>query len=171
MRAPDIVTTERLTGRRARRDDLSYVFEIDRDPRVQRTLFGQIQTEEQSRDRLERWLRMWEEHGFGFWLFADGSRNTIGHAGVFPSVREPGEVEVGYVLKPAYWGQGFATEMTLVALQVGFERLGLKRIIAIAQDSNVASRRVMEKCGLTLEAQLPSLDGVPGVRYAIAVSH
>jgi ribosomal-protein-alanine N-acetyltransferase len=162
------VTTARLVGRRISRDDLPYLIEIDSDPRVQQTLFGRVQTEEQSRGRLERWLKMWEDHGFGFWRFADGQNNTIGHAGVFPSAREEGEVEVGYALKPAHWGRGFATEMTLESLRVGFEQLGLRRIIAIAQASNLASRRVMEKCGMTFECETPSPDGITGVRYTIA---
>lgn len=162
-----MVETRRLAGRRVADDDLSYVFETDRDMRVQRTLFGEVQTEEQSRVRLRRWLQLWDEHGFGFWVFADRHGVTVGHAGLFPSPRDEGEVEVGYVLKPAHWGNGFATEMTLVSLQIGFERLLFQRIIAIAQATNVASRRVMEKCGMTFEVELEYPGGVPGVRYAI----
>ncbi len=167
MKAPDVVTTERLTGRRVCRDDLAYIIEVDRDPRVQRTLFGDVQTEEQSRARLGRWVQMWEEHGFGFWIFDDRNGRKVGHGGVFPSAREPGEVEVGYAIKPAYWGNGFATEITLESLRVGFEDLRLERIIAVAQVTNAASRRVMEKCGMSFEAETPSPDGIPGVRYAI----
>jgi [ribosomal protein S5]-alanine N-acetyltransferase len=168
MRAPYVVTTSRLSARRVGHDDLPYIFEIDRDLRVQSTLFGQVQTEEQSRARLQRWVQMWDEHGFGFWLFTDGHGPPIGHGGLFPSPRDAGEVEVGYVIKPEHWGRGFATEMTKAALHVGFEHLRLERIIAIAQAANVASRRVMEKCGMKFEAEIPSPDGITGVRYAIA---
>jgi ribosomal-protein-alanine N-acetyltransferase len=170
MRAPNVLKTTRLFGRRVGLDDLPYLIETDSDPRVQSTLFGKVQTEEQSRARLGRWLQMWDEHGFGFWLFTAGPGPTVGHGGLFPSPREAAEVEVGYVLKPAYWGQGFATEITQAALQVGFEQLRLERIIAIAQASNAASRRVMEKCGMTFEAEIPSPDGVMGVRYVVASS-
>jgi ribosomal-protein-alanine N-acetyltransferase len=170
MRAPYDVTTRRLHGRRVRHDDLSYIVEVDSDFRIQRTLFGAVQTEDQSRDRLQRWVQMWDESGFGFWLFSEGDGPTIGHGGLFKSPREAGEVEVGYVLRPEQWGRGLATEIAQAALHVGFEHMLLERIIAIAQAPNAASRRVMENCGLTFETEIPSPDGIPGVRYAIARS-
>jgi len=165
--APTRVTTPRLRGRSIEEGDFDYVVEVDGDIRVQRTLFGRVSTERESRARLRRWIEIWEENGFGFWLFADASGENVGHGGLFPSPRETGEIEVGYVLKPAFWGRGYATEITSLSLQVGFDVLGMRRIIAIAQETNLASRRVMEKCGLTFETTVPSLDGVRGVRYAI----
>ena len=132
--------------------DLPYVLETDGDIRVQKTLSGHVQTAEQSRARLRRWMQMWDEHGLGFWIFTNRAGDTVGHGGVFPSPREPGEIEVGYALKPLFWGRGYATEITRVSLEVAFERLGLERIIGIAQVGNAPSRRVMEKCGMTLEA-------------------
>ena len=167
-RAPDTIETARLTGHRVNDGDQAYLFETDGDMRVQKTLFGKVQTEEQSRARLQRWMQMWEEHGFGFWIFTDHSGATVGHGGVFPSPREAGEIEVGYVVKPAFWGRGLATEITRVSLDIGFGTLGLERIIGIAQVTNAPSRRVMEKCGMVFEARIPSFDGIDGARYAIA---
>ena len=155
-----------MTGHRVAQGDLSYVIEVDSDIRIQRWLFGRVQTEEESRERHTRWMREWDEAGFGFWIFRTADGSIVGHGGLFRSPREQGEIEVGYVIRPEYWGQGFATEITRVALNAGFN-IGLRRIIAIAQASNLASRRVMEKCGLVFEAEIPSPDGVNGVRYAI----
>ncbi len=165
--APARVATRRLIGHRVTADDLDYLLESDGDIRIQRWLFGRVQTPSQSRARLDRWLNMWQEHGIGFWIFQNLSGAVVGHGGLFPSPRESGEVEVGYVVKPDYWGRGFATEITNAALKIGFESLGLRRVIGIAQSVNASSRRVMEKSGMSLEAELPSPDGVAGVRYAI----
>ncbi len=164
--APARVATRRLIGHRVTADDLDYLLESDGDIRIQRWLFGKVQTPSQSRARLNRWLNMWQEHGIGFWIFQNLG-TVVGHGGLFPSPRESGEVEVGYVVKPAYWSRGFATEITNAALKIGFESLGLRRVIGIAQSVNASSRRVMEKCGMSLEAELPSPDGVASVRYAI----
>ena len=166
INAPPIVTTQHLTGRRVQQSDLEYVLEVDSDIRIQRWLFGRVQTEEESRERHIRWMREWHEAGFGFWIFSDAEGAIVGHGGLFRSPREEGEIEVGYVLKPDCWGHGFATEITRVSLDVGFE-VGLRRIIAIAQAANLASRRVMEKCGMVFEAEMASPDGINGVRYAI----
>jgi RimJ/RimL family protein N-acetyltransferase len=165
--APETLEAGRLTARRVTADHLDYMLEVDGDIRIQEWLFGKVQSPEQSRARLGRWIQMWEETGLGFWIFEDSDRRIVGHGGLFNSPRVAGEVEVGYVVKPAHWGRGFATEITLASLRIGFETLGLTRIIGIAQSANAPSRRVMEKCGLVLEAEFPSPDGRPGVRYSI----
>jgi [ribosomal protein S5]-alanine N-acetyltransferase len=167
MNAPPMVTTPHLTGRRVQQDDLEYVIETDSDIRIQRWLSGRVQTAEESRERHVRWMQGWNEVGFGFWIFSDAAGAAVGHGGIFRSPREEGEIEVGYALKPDHWGHGFATEITRLSLTVGFERVGLRRIIGIAQAANLASRRVMEKCGMVIEVEMPSPDGINGVRYAI----
>ncbi|MGA2760035.1 MAG: GNAT family N-acetyltransferase [Candidatus Cybelea sp.] len=167
--APDTVVTPRLIGRRVTAAHLDYMLEVDGDSRIAQWLFGP-QGPEQSRARLVRWMAMWQETGLGFWIFEDSDRRLVGHGGLFNSPREEGEVEVGYVIKPAHWGRGLATEITLASLKIGFESLRLKRIIGIAQSANAPSRRVMEKCGMLFEAAFASPDGRPGVRYAIAKS-
>jgi ribosomal-protein-alanine N-acetyltransferase len=165
--APDTIATRRLTGYRVTAGYLDYLLEVDRDIRIAQWLSGDVQSPEQSRARLGRWVRMWEETGKGFWIFQDSDRCIVGHGGLFDSPREAGEVEVGYVIKPAHWGRGLATEITMAALKVGFESLDLQRIIAIAQPTNTASRRVMEKCGMIFESENLSSNGLASVRYAI----
>jgi len=59
--------------------------------------------------------------------------------------------EVGYVINPDYWGRGYATEAVKRVIRFGFDYLSLHRIEAKYMEENVASRRVMEKCGMTFE--------------------
>ena len=59
--------------------------------------------------------------------------------------------EVGWLLHRDYWGKGYATEMGLALLKLGFEEHGLHRIIARCDVENTASSRVMEKIGMTRE--------------------
>ncbi|MGZ6177316.1 MAG: GNAT family N-acetyltransferase [Vulcanimicrobiaceae bacterium] len=167
MIAPETIVTQRLRGSRVRPDDLPHIISIDTDPEVQKTLFGIIHTEDQSRERLARWLKLWDDHGFGFWIFRDSMRNDVGHAGLFHSPGDHDNVEVGYAIKPVYWNNGYATEMTLGVLAAGFEVLSLPRIVAITQPANAASRRVMEKSGLTYDREILFRDGTPRVRYSI----
>jgi len=169
VRTPETVRTARLTGRRFTETDYPYVCEIDSDLRVQQGFDGMLQTEEQSQERLQRWIRTWEEHGFGYFLFTDDQSKIVGHGGVFPSPRVPSEVELGYVVKPSFWRKGFATEIARAALCVGFEDLRFERIIAIALASNAGSRRVMERCGMTFEADTTLFaPSVPTVRYGLS---
>lgn len=62
---------------------------------------------------------------------------------------ELNETEVGFLLDRPFWGRGYATEAALASLRFGFEQLGLNLIIALVYADNLASRRVIEKCGLT----------------------
>lgn len=59
--------------------------------------------------------------------------------------------EIGYVLNPDFWGRGYATEAVHRVIRFGFDYFGLHRIEAKYMVGNDASRRVMEKCGMTFE--------------------
>lgn len=57
-------------------------------------------------------------------------------------------------MHPAYWGQGFATEMANVLLAFGFEQLGMHRIFATCDPENIASFNVLEKAGFQSEGRI-----------------
>lgn len=59
--------------------------------------------------------------------------------------------EVGYVINPDFWGKGYAPEALRRVIRFGFDYLDLHRIEAKYMEDNAASRRVMEKCGMTFE--------------------
>jgi ribosomal-protein-alanine N-acetyltransferase len=59
--------------------------------------------------------------------------------------------EIGYVLNPSYQGRGLATEAVRRVLTFGFEELKLHRIEAHFIEGNDASRRLMERVGMTFE--------------------
>lgn len=56
-------------------------------------------------------------------------------------------IELGYVIHPAYQGKGYATEM-LNAVLLDLKELGYIKVLAGAFEENIASIRVMEKCGM-----------------------
>jgi len=76
----------------------------------------------------------------------------------------PTDVELGYRLQPSHWGQGLATEGARLLIDIAFHALGAERVWAQTMTVNVASRRVMERCGMrfvrTFFAELPEvIDG------------
>jgi len=83
-----------------------------------------------------------------------GSETAIGNCGV--RTDEPGALvgDIGYELNPKYWGRGYATEAARAMLAFGFDTLGLHRVWAECVAGNLASRRVLEKLGMTLEGRL-----------------
>ena len=57
------------------------------------------------------------------------------------------KIEIGYVIEPKFQNRGYATEVLKAAIDDLFKR-GFNKIIAGAFESNKASYRVMEKCGM-----------------------
>ena len=111
----------------------------------------------------------WEKHGYGNWgVFPDGEREIIGWAGL-QFLPELGETEVGFLLDRPFWGKGYATEAAQASLQFGVEHFNLDHIIALVHPDNIASQRVIEKCGMTYLETL-SLWGIELMRYRIECS-
>jgi ribosomal-protein-alanine N-acetyltransferase len=63
------------------------------------------------------------------------------------------EVEIGYLFLRRFWGRGLATEAARAVRDHGFA-LGYRRLVSIIDPQNLASRRVAEKAGLTLEKEV-----------------
>jgi RimJ/RimL family protein N-acetyltransferase len=68
--------------------------------------------------------------------------------------REHAGGEVGYVLNPALAGRGYATEAANAMLRLGFEGLGLHRIVARIDEENEPSVRLARRLGMRQEARL-----------------
>jgi ribosomal-protein-alanine N-acetyltransferase len=126
------------------------------------------------RERVVRFvlaqLRHWEEHGFGWWAVEPRSgEGLIGWNGL-QYLPKTHEVEIGFLLSRAYWGQGLAVEGGEVGLRYGFERLGLETIVALVHPENKASQRVIEKLGLSFveQAEYFGMDVYRYVRDALS---
>jgi len=123
------------------------------------------------RDISDRSCRMWDEHGFGPWAALEASTERwVGRIGLnllhwWP---DADKWEIGFELSPAYWGRGLATEGALEAVAFAFNDVGLERIISVTRPDHLASRRVMEKCGLVLQGSREPQGGrVAVVWYAL----
>jgi RimJ/RimL family protein N-acetyltransferase len=77
------------------------------------------------------------------------------------------EAEVGYRLRRAWWGQGYATEGWRALIDAAFTDLGLRRVYAETMAVNLASRRVMEKSGMrhVRTFHLHFDDPIPGTEH------
>ncbi|MEA2429264.1 MAG: [ribosomal protein S5]-alanine N-acetyltransferase [Thermoleophilaceae bacterium] len=89
-------------------------------------------------------------HGFSMWAVLERATGEIvGDTGLQMLEGGP-DVEVGWRMAPDRRGRGYAPEAARAALAAGFGELGLARIVAVTDPANTASRRVMEKLGMTL---------------------
>ena len=90
----------------------------------------------------------------------------VGAAGVFPPENAWGpEPEVGCLLASRHHGRGLATEALNAIIADATSRLGIPVVVAIVDEANGASIRLVEKCGFSLERSFPGEDGQPCRRY------
>lgn len=75
----------------------------------------------------------------------------VGMCGLYRWERGDRKIDLGYHIAQAHWGQGFATEAAHAIIKWAFEHLDVHRIQADCTDGNIASERVMQKCGFKLE--------------------
>jgi RimJ/RimL family protein N-acetyltransferase len=173
--------TERLALRRFTADDADLLIELDSDPAVMRYLTGGVATApEIVRERhLPYIIAGYEKWDGDLGLFAAHERDGGAFIGWFCLRPEPDgprdEAELGYRLRQASWGRGYATEGSQALLRKGFTGLGVRMVWAETMAVNHGSRHVMEKLGMTLAGAIPTppdmemVEGSKhgGVRYEI----
>ncbi len=115
--------------------------------------WGEPLDREGTRSWIERNMARYEDVGFGRCaVILRESGELIGDCGLIPTTVEgTDEVELGWIVAAAYQGRGIATEAAAAWRDYAFETVGLKRIVSMISERNVASRRVAEKLGFTVE--------------------
>ncbi len=144
--------TARLVLRPMALDDLDWFAALRGDAEVMRYIgAGAPLTREQAKERLDRLVSCWTNHGLG--IFSVRLREEpvpVGWAGLQP-LEDGKEIEVGYGFGRPAWGRGIATEAAQAVVQWGFTDRALDRIVAVAYPENEGSRRVMDKLGMRHE--------------------
>jgi ribosomal-protein-alanine N-acetyltransferase len=154
------IETARLLLRPWQPGDLAEFTRLLTDPVVTRHIVVSTPFSPQDVAELSaRTLRQWERNGFGPWAAIEKATGRwVGRIGLDELADWPGpdKVEVGWELHREFWGRGLATEGGRAGpVGHGFETVGLERIISVTMATNTASRRVMEKCGLRFQGELP----------------
>jgi RimJ/RimL family protein N-acetyltransferase len=147
--------TDRLVLRQFTTADAGLLTDLDADPDVMRFITGGAPTsrEEIETEVLPAFLGYYRRYqGYGFWAAIE--KSTGDFLGWFHFRPPPGAAddhpELGYRLRRSAWGQGYATEGSRALIRRGFTEFGVQVVTAEAMPANAASRRVMEKAGLTL---------------------
>jgi ribosomal-protein-alanine N-acetyltransferase len=148
--------TTRLLIRDFIESDLDAVYAYGSDPEVVRYMVFPPSTLAGTREHIARCMALAAEQprrGYDMGIALQSTGQIIGGItlGVFD--RAAGEAAFSYLLNRAMWGQGYATEALSEMLRFGFTQLGLRRIADSCAVENIASARVMEKCGLRLESE------------------
>ncbi|MCX4469925.1 GNAT family N-acetyltransferase [Micromonospora sp. NBC_01655] len=134
-----LVRTERLVLREIRSSDMAVLERMWRDPVMRRYLGGPVSDEVVAQRRVS-------DHTGGL-MVAVNSGEAVGwcHLGRYRT----GDLELSYVFLPEWWGRGYAREACAAAIGLAFNRFPDDvRLIAVAQEANLRSVRLLEALGM-----------------------
>ncbi len=165
-----ITQTRRLYLREFSLDDAIHFYNMNLDEDVIKyTGDTAFSSEAEARTFLTNYDQ-YKLHNMGRWAVCDKNTDEfLGWCGLKhhpESTIDNTFVEVGYRFYKTHWGKGYATESTKAAIYYGFNTLNLKTIYAHAHIENIASLKVLEKCGLQFIHQ-DNYDGMPAKLYKV----
>lgn len=150
------IETPRLILRDWRDDDVDAWAAINADPRVTE-FFAKSYTREISEAGAAAIRAQLSRDGFGWWaLEVRGGPSFVGSIALqavpFDAPFTPAN-EIGWRLASQCWGRGYATEGARAALDFAFNALKWPEVVAFTVASNVRSRRVMERLGMSHDSR------------------
>jgi RimJ/RimL family protein N-acetyltransferase len=155
-----ILETPRLILRQFTEGDVDNLFTLNSDPEVMRYLTGGRPTpREEIHDQILSFhLAVYDRlDRLGTWAAeSTATREFLGWFHFRPGQdAEITNIDLGYRLRRSAWNKGYATEGSRALISMGFTELAVERVFAHTMTLNAPSRRVLEKCGLTLVGTIP----------------
>ena len=142
-----IIFTERLRLRKIRKEDAESIFKNwASDPLVtEYVTWSAHKSIEDTRTIVDKWVQEYEKpETFRYGITLKDKDELIGSIDVVDFI--DGKPEIGYTLARKYWNQGIMTEACTYFLKY-LCNIGYKEIVIEADERNIGSNRVIEKCG------------------------
>lgn len=152
LHATHFIETERLYLRRLTEGDFKNLCTILKDEKAMYA-YEHAFSDEEVKAWLDKQLLRYQIYGCGLWaVILKETGEFVGQCGltVQPTDREK-VLEIGYLFRRDCWNNGYATEAAAACKRFAFEKLGAKEVYSIVRDTNLASRRVAEKNGMTIK--------------------
>lgn len=162
-----IIETERLLLRLFEPGEGHLIYTLNEDPEVTRYTGDPVRDIEHANEVLEQViLPQYALYNHGRWaVHTKPGLEFIGWCGL-KYRPERDEIDLGYRFIKSAWGNGYATEAAYASIKYGFEKLGIRRIVGRAMPDNLASIKVLEKCGMKFVGE-EIVDEHPAMTYEV----
>lgn len=141
--------------------DIDELIEMLKNPSVNKYIFFAPAPEEKYRSRFTPMVERFQEALKNNTLPEDlifsiktSKDEFVGEVGIYANPEVEGVYEVAYQIKEEYWERGIGTLVCSFATNFIFETLKGHRAEASCYADNIGSRRVLERCGYSLEGEL-----------------
>ena len=164
------IGTERLLLRGYRETDVDALEEMAADPIIAPFVgYAGAPLREACWRSIALWIGHWALRGFGMWAVEERESGAfIGRIGLWEPDGWPG-TEVGWMLGPAWWGRGYATEAARASIGWGFGNLAVDELVSLIHSTNHASQAVATRIGEAYRGEVPFRGGTTGL-WAISRS-
>jgi len=137
------IETDRLLLKPLSVDDASAVFEWVSDPAVNAYMVYKIYSDI---NEVKKWILSLQENDNNFGIYLKSSNRLIGAISI-PFSKKENAYSIGYNMNKDYWNKGFTTEASKAIIKWAHQELHAREFVATYANSNIASRKVIEKCG------------------------
>jgi ribosomal-protein-alanine N-acetyltransferase len=140
--------SERIGFRQWSQDDFVLAKGLWGDPEVTR-LFSKLPlSDQQIQARLDSEIDQEKIYGVQYWpMFELATHHHIGCGGLRPYKVDENIYEIGFHLRPQYWGKGFATEAGRTISAYAIDQLGIAALFAGHHPENIGSQKTLRKLG------------------------
>lgn len=147
MKREFFLKTGRIGFSKWNRDDIKLAELLWGDPKVTRFICaGGKFSPDDIANRLNKEIFNGEKHQVQYWpIFELATNDLIGCCGLRPY--KENEYEIGFHLRPMFWGQGYATEAANAVINYAFSVIKADKLFAGHNPNNVASRKLLNKLG------------------------
>ena len=157
-------------------DDIDALFELYQDKELIRYTEPLLEYEDEGNKQRAYMDHMYRYFGYGMWLvFSKDTGELIGRAGlehrqIYDSCRttidkdaykeweQETVIELGYLIKTKYQGQGIATEVCQAILQYAKEEHGIEALNCFIEEGNIPSVKLAESLGFSYVSTIVEQD-------------
>lgn len=154
LNLPERIETDRLVLQRLRYEDAEEIFYgyASKPEATRYVAWPTHQSIQETRRYLDYVVAAWD--GGSEYAFSIRIKETNWFIGSIGVMNDFGKVSFGYILGPNHWSKGYTTEACAALMQRLRAIPDVYRIWTLVDTENIASCKVLEKCGLICEAQL-----------------
>jgi len=149
------LTTQRLLLQQILPEDQQFIFEGFSHPDVIPFYAVRYESFEATKTQMDWYDAMLKEGtGIAWKMVLKETGEQAGVICVYYFKPEHKRAEIGYWLLPAYWGKGYALEAMQAVVNYWKKEKGLHRLEAFVEEGNIASSKLLEKCGYQYEGTM-----------------
>jgi RimJ/RimL family protein N-acetyltransferase len=169
-----VIETDRLVLRKTREGDAELQYRLLNTPAVMEHLGG-VKELHEIEAKHAKTMGWFAREGFGFMMMIEkATGELVGHCGVkrvdHPLAPNQGDHEIGWLVREDRWRLGLAGEAMRAVIDWAFGPVGAPHLVALTNEENVGSWKLMEKLGMERRRDLDFGDpdeGSPLIQYSL----